>query len=218
MDSESDELSQKRPGEPRLHTQAIPTAERRLVKAFADHSPRELVMLQFEVPRLVGVGVNGGLGAFVKRREQLIGWIEQANAKQFKELPPKTSPIEALLSLEGHLEVLAPVADGEALSGFHRALEEPLPAHDEGETVVLPAGVEAAHFVIKVVLLVFERLRAADVAKHHLREGGGDDVAIPTSETHWGLAPVVNSKGGQTAGGVRALEAKLGRRAESECG
>lgn len=59
---------------------------------------------------------------------------------------------------------------------------------------MIAVRVELPHLVVKEVLLVLERFRAADVLDEKVSECGGDEVAILRGELDFGLRAVVDNK------------------------
>lgn len=80
----------------------------------------------------------------VERPEKATSWIEKWTAYQLEPLAAQSSPIDAQLSLEGDLEVAAPVRHRKAFGGLHAGLKQAVAMHFKGKLFVIVVGVEFA--------------------------------------------------------------------------
>lgn len=117
--------------------------------------------------------------------------IEQATADQLKPFTTQTTPIDALFPLEGHLKVATPVRHGESLGGLHAALQYFFALHLQCHLLVVIAGMEFSHLMVKEILFVLEGLRAANVLQQKVSKCGRNDVPILRGKFNARLGSIV---------------------------
>lgn len=110
-----------------------------------------------------GIGMHQRLVLVVECTKEAAARVKQGAANQLEPLAAQATPVNALLSLEGDLEVAAPVRHREALGGLHAALQYLFAMHLKCHLLMIVAGMELAHLVIEEILLVLKSLGAANV-------------------------------------------------------
>lgn len=140
------------------------------------------------------IRVDQSLVLVVEGAEETPASIEQGTAYQFEPFAAQAAPVNALLALEGHLEVATPVRHREALGGLHAALQDFIPLHLQGHLFVVITGMELPHLVVEKILLILERLRAADVLQQKMCECGRNNIPILRCQLDLGLCPIVDDE------------------------
>jgi len=130
-------LCQKRATESGPDQLAIASSQGALEQALAHHLPSELKVLQLQMGRTRGIRMDQSLMLVVEGAEQSSAGIEQGTADQFKPLPPQATPVDALFTLEGHLEVATPIGHRESLGRLHAALQDLLPLNLQSHLLAL---------------------------------------------------------------------------------
>lgn len=219
MHPQTNKLSQKRATESGSDQLTIGAAQGALKQTLSHHLAGEFEVLQLQMGWTGGIRMDQRLVLVMEGAEETSAGVEECTADQLKPLPPQTSPVDALFTLEGDLEVATPVGHREALDGLHAALQDLLALHFQGHLLVIVAGMEFANLVVKEVLLVLEGLRSTNVLQQKMGEGGSYDIPILGGQLNLGLGSVVYDENRAVQLGHQLRqEMELGRGTQPECG